>query len=82
MSFLAAALFGIIPAVRVSRSDANSVIKQSGEAGYLSPANLETGRPGGQSRDSALDRRGIPDEHMLHSRLPCHENSAIDSTAL
>ena len=28
MSFLSAALFGIIPAIRVSRTDANSVIKQ------------------------------------------------------
>ena len=34
ISFLAAALFGILPALRVSRIDANSVIKQSGEAGY------------------------------------------------
>ena len=34
MSFLSAALFGIIPALRVSRTDANSVIKQSGEASY------------------------------------------------
>jgi putative ABC transport system permease protein len=40
MSFLAAALFGIIPAVRVSRTDANSVIKQSGEVGYRNSRRL------------------------------------------
>jgi putative ABC transport system permease protein len=40
MSFLAAALFGIIPALRVSRIDANSVIKQSGEAGYRNSRRL------------------------------------------
>ena len=40
MSFLAAALFGIIPALRVSRTDANSVIKQSGEAGYRNSRRL------------------------------------------
>jgi putative ABC transport system permease protein len=40
MSFLAAALFGIIPALRVSRSDANSVIKQSGETSYRNSRRL------------------------------------------
>ena len=40
MSFLAAALFGIIPAFRVSRTNANSVIKESGEAGYRSSRRL------------------------------------------
>ncbi len=34
VSFLAAALFGILPAIRVSKIDASSVIKQSGETGY------------------------------------------------
>ncbi len=40
MSFLAAALFGIIPALRVSRTDANSVIKQSAEIGFRSARRL------------------------------------------
>jgi putative ABC transport system permease protein len=40
MSFLAAALFGIIPAIRVSRIDPNSVIKQSGETGYRNSRRL------------------------------------------
>ena len=40
MSFLATALFGVIPALRVSRTDANSVIKQSGEAGYRNSRRL------------------------------------------
>ena len=40
MSFLSAALFGIIPALRVSRTDANSVIKQSGEASYRNSRRL------------------------------------------
>ena len=43
MSFLAAALFGVIPALRVSRTDANSVIKQSGEAGYRNSRRLISG---------------------------------------
>jgi putative ABC transport system permease protein len=40
MSFLAAALFGIIPALRVSRIDVNAVIKQTGEAGFRSSRRL------------------------------------------
>jgi predicted permease len=40
MSFLSAALFGIIPVLRVSRTDANSVIKQSGEASYRNSRRL------------------------------------------
>jgi putative ABC transport system permease protein len=40
ISFLAAALFGIIPALRVSRADVNSVIKQSDEAGYRNSRRL------------------------------------------
>jgi predicted permease len=39
-SFLAAALFGILPAIRVSRTDPNSVIKQTGEAGYRNSRRL------------------------------------------
>ena len=34
VSFLAAALFGILPAIGVSRIDASTAIKQSGESGY------------------------------------------------
>ena len=34
VSFLSAALFGILPAIRVSRIDACTAIKQSGESGY------------------------------------------------
>jgi len=40
MSFLSAALFGIIPALRVSLTDANAVIKQSGEASYRNSRRL------------------------------------------
>jgi predicted permease len=40
MSFLAAALFGIIPALRVSRIDVNTVIKQTGETGFRSSRRL------------------------------------------
>ena len=40
VSFLAAALFGILPAIRVSHIDANTAIKQSGEAGYRNSRRL------------------------------------------
>ena len=40
VSFLSAALFGIIPAIRVSRTDANSVLKQTGEAGQRNAQRL------------------------------------------
>ena len=43
ISFLAAALFGIIPAIRVSSTDVNSVVKRAGETGRRGSRRLISG---------------------------------------
>ena len=40
VSFLAAALFGILPAIRVSRTDVNSVVNRGGGTGHRNPRRL------------------------------------------